>query len=318
MCVLSLFDGISCGQIALERSGTRYSNYYASEVDRFAIQVTQHNYPNTIQLGDINNWGRWKLPSIDLLLGGSPCQGFSVAGGGKGFDDQRSGLFFKYVDILLAYQPTYFLLENVKMKQEWCDIITGLLCVDPIVINSALVSAQNRVRMYWTNIPNITQPEDKGIMLKDIIEGGNVDRDKSYCIDANYFKSGSLKIYFDKKRRQLAKINKYQSQRRLMVRCDHVGEADIKGIDSMRRVYSIDAKCPTLSTCQGGHREPKITTDDVTWRKLTPLECERLQTVPDNYTAGVSNTQRYKMLGNGYTVDVIAHILKCGGLHERA
>jgi site-specific DNA-cytosine methylase len=195
------------------------------------------------------------------------------------------------------------------MKKEWSDIITQYLGVDFIEINSSLVSAQSRRRYYWTNIQNIKQPENKQLLLKDIIESGDVDRDKLYCIDANYFKGGNLKQYFDKSRRQLVIEKPYQSSKRLMVKeCIQVGEADIKGFDIVKRVYSIDGKSPALTTMQGGHREPKITMDAMTWRKLTPLECERLQTVPEGYTEGVSNSQRYKMLGNGWTVDVIAHI----------
>lgn len=255
MNVLSVFDGMSCAQIALERAGIAVDKYYASEVDKYAIQVTQANYPGTVQLGDVTKVKADDLPKIDLLIGGSPCQGFSFAGKGLNFDDERSKLFFEYVRLLKECKPKYFLLENVRMKKEHQDVISDLLGVQPITINSSLLSAQNRVRLYWTNIPNVTQPEHRGIILADILENGAVDRDKSYCIDANYFKGGNLKQYFEKKRRQLVFID-------------------------------------------SGHR------------KLTPVECERLQTVPDNCTNHVSNTQRYKMLGNGFTVDVIAHILR--------
>lgn len=354
MNVLSLFDGMSCGRIALERANIEVDNYYASEIDKYAIQITQKNYPDTIQLGDINNWKSWKLPHIDLILAGSPCQGFSNAGTGLNFIDPRSRLFFVFVDILNQYKPDYFLLENVKMKKEWQNIISGYVGLEPIKINSALVSAQNRIRLYWTNIQGIVQPIDKGILLKDIIEDGSVDRDKSYCIDANYYKGGTKKNHDSKEFQKLR-----QSERRMIVRiqgaavrnqitkqgieeqlnirkdgksncvvssfptklngvCIQVGMADdIKGHDIVRRIYSKDGKSPALTTMQGGHREPKISLStnseswirDISYRKLTPLECERLQTVPDNYTSGVSNTQRYKMLGNGWTVDVIAHIL---------
>ncbi len=264
MNILSLFDGMSCGQIALEQAGIEYDNYFSSEIDKYCIKVTQKNYPNTIQLGDIQNWHKWKLPKIDLIMGGSPCQGFSIAGAGLNFDDPRSRLFFDFVDIICVVKPRHFLLENVKMKKEWTNIISEYMRVGFILINSALVSAQSRKRLYWTNIQNIEQPQDKHIYLKDIIEHGYVNRDKSYCIDANYYKGGSLKNYLKKKRRQLVM---YQSEKRLMI---------------------------------------KESKDN--WRKLTPIECERLQTIPDNYTDCVSNTQRYKMLGNGWTVDVIAHI----------
>ena len=172
MNVLSLFDGISCGQLALERTGLVVDKYFASEIDKYAIQITQKHFPDTIQLGDVTKWKEWNLPKIDLLIGGSPCQGFSHAGAGLNFDDPRSKLFFDFVDILHHYKPQWFLLENVKMKKEWADIITGYLGVEPIEINSALVSAQNRKRLYWTNIQNVKQPEDKGILLKDILHPG--------------------------------------------------------------------------------------------------------------------------------------------------
>lgn len=257
MNVLSLFDGISCGRVALQRAGVKVDNYYASEIDKYAIKVSQANWPDIIHPGDINNWQSWDIETPDLIIGGSPCQGFSVAGKQLAFDDPRSKLFFKFVEIVKFYKPKYFLLENVRMKKEYQDIISKQLGVQPIRINSSLVSAQNRVRDYWTNIPGVTQPEDKGIYLKDIIEHGAVDKDKSYCIDANYWKGGNLKSYFEKHRRQLV-FDKY----------------------------------PTL------------------FRKLLPVECERLQNLQDNYTSSVSNTQRYKALGNGWTVDVIAHIFK--------
>jgi DNA-cytosine methyltransferase len=265
--VLSCFDGISAGQLALQKSNIKVDNYFSSEIDKYAIKITQKNFPNTIQLGDINNWREWNLPKIDLLIGGSPCQGFSVSGYGLNFDDPRSKLFFVFNDIVKYYNPEYFLLENVKMKQEWQDIISEKIGVKPIVINSALLSAQSRKRLYWTNIKNIEQPEDKCILLKNIIETGEVDRDKSYCIDANYYKGGNLKSYFDDSRRQMVFEKPYQSSKRLMVK------------DCIQ-----------------------------TWRKLTPKECERLQTFPDNYTEGISNTQRYKSLGNSFTVSVISHI----------
>ncbi len=192
------------------------------------------------------------------------------------------------------------------MKKEYQDIISGLLKVEPVFINSKDFSAQNRQRLYWTNIP-VRPWSDKGLVLKDILEvAGHVDRDKSFCLDANYWKGGNLKSYFEKNRRQL-----------VFNRCLQVGEADIKGIDSIKRVYSPEGKAPALTTCGGGHREPKVYVPPLKWRKLTPIECERLQTVPDNYTSKgimddkevkISNTQRYKMLGNGWTIDVIAHI----------
>ena len=306
MNVLSLFDGISCGRLALDRANVTVDTYLASEVDRYAINVAKSNYPDTIHLGDVRNVGKCdaSLPEIDLLIGGSPCQGFSFAGKQLNFDDPRSQLFFEYVRVLKQTKPKYFLLENVRMKQGSMDAITDLLGVEPVAINSNLVSAQNRYRLYWTNIPMDGLPDDKGIMLKDIIEDDYVtDRDKSHCIDANYFKGGNLKSYFEKHRRQLVFSDNLQPK--ILQRGRGFNSGGIK---------AKDGKTPSLSTSSWEHNNHLTFDEGFTWRKLTPLECERLQTVPDNYTKGVSNTQRYKMLGNGWTVDVVAHIFR--GLHE--
>ena len=304
--VFSLFDGMSCGQLALKKANIPVGIYHASEIDKWAIKITQKNFPFTLQMGDITQLDDRRLEiireeiGIDLVMGGSPCQGFSFAGKNLNFEDPRSKLFFDFVRVLKILKPKYFLLENVRMKKESQDVISKYLGVESIAINSNLVSAQNRHRLYWTNIP-FSIPDDKGIILADILEDGVTDREKSHFLDANYFKGGNLKSYFEKHRRQLVFNN----------RCIQVGEAsDIKGFDIIKRVYSPEGKAPTLTTMGGGHREPKVIVDELTWRKLTPLECERLQTVPDGYTEGVSNTQRYKMLGNGWTVDVVAHILK--------
>jgi len=315
MNVLSLFDGMSCGRIALERAGIPVTNYFASEIDKYAITVAKKNYPDTVHLGDVTNVRNFvHLPllvvpdetgdgeqhhRIDLLIGGSPCQGFSFAGKQLNFDDPRSKLFFEYVRLFRRLKPKYFLLENVNMKKEYQDVISEQLGVQPIRINSNLVSAQNRDRLYWTNIPVSGPPEDKGIVLKDILESGFVDRDKAHCIDANYFKGGNLKSYFEKHRRQLVFSDDGLC---------HVGDADLKGHDYIRRVYHPEGKSPALCAASGGNLEPKTLSSETTWRKLTCLEAERLQTVPDGYTEGVSNTQRYRMLGNGWTVDVISHI----------
>lgn len=308
MKVLSLFDGLSGGQIALKRIGVKIDQYYASEVDKYAITIAKKNNPEMVHLGDVTKWREWGLPwgEIDLLIGGSPCQGFSFAGKRLNFEDPRSRLFFVYVEILehiRALNPNVkFLLENVKMTKQSLDAISETLGVQPVFINSSLVSAQNRQRYYWANW-DISQPADKGLVLADIVEDGAVDRDKSHCIDANYFKGGNLKSYFEKHRRQLV-----FSKDGL---CE-VGEADLNGHDLVKRVYHPAGKSPTVNTMSGGNREPKILVHPDKWRKLTPLECERLQTVPEGYTEGVSNSQRYKMLGNGWTVDVIAHIFKEG------
>lgn len=312
MNVLSLFDGISAGQVALERSGIQVHNYYAAEIDKHAIKVTQANYPNTIQLGDVTKWREWDIDwsSIDLLIGGSPCQGFSFAGKQLAFEDPRSALFFVYVDILnhiRSVNPDVkFLLENVKMKKEYLDVISDQLGVEPVFINSALVSAQNRQRYYWANW-GVGLPEDKGIVLGDIIENGVVDRDKSWCIDANYFKGGNLKSYFEKHRRQLVMYQpcRVSERGRRLTVCGT--KRDDKNGDIVRGYeVATDGKTSALTTVQ----KDNYVCEDYCIRKLTPIECERLQTFPDGYTEHVSNTQRYKALGNSWTVDVVAHIFK--------
>ncbi len=273
--VLSLFDGMSCGQIALNRVGIKYDNYFASEIDKHAIKVTQTNYPNTIQLGDVTKVKGNDLPKIDLLIGGSPCQGFSFAGKGLNFDDPRSKLFFEFVRIKNETQPKYWMLENVKMKVEYQNIISEILGVKPTLINSKLVSAQSRERLYWTNIP-ITTLNDKSIVIADVV-GIKTDNKSAEII--------VMKNIYPKKGQN-------------------------------GNVYAINGKCKTLSAGVGitgngigSSNAPKIEWDNVHgWRRLTATECERLQTVPDNYTDCVSDTQRYKMLGNGWTIDVIAHI----------
>lgn len=312
MNVLSCFDGISCGRVALSRAGIPVSSYHASEIDKYAIQISQKNHTDIIQLGDITKWREWDIPQPDLIIGGSPCQGFSFAGKQLAFNDPRSMLFFKFVDILNHYKPNYFLVENVRMKKEYQDVITGLLGVEPIIINSSLVSAQNRLRYYWTNIPGVTQPADKCIYLKDIIEHGVVDKDKSYCIDANYWKGGNLKQYFEKHRRQLLfnysdqKVKILQtSERGRRLTPDGTKRDDKNGIVVRGYETRTDGKTCALTTVQ----KDNYVTEDFIIRKLTPLECERLQTIPDFYTEGVSNTQRYRALGNAWTVDVIAHVL---------
>tara|TARA_R110002096_G_scaffold75802_1_gene179196 strand:+ start:41 stop:874 length:834 start_codon:yes stop_codon:yes gene_type:complete len=273
MNVLSLFDGMSCGQIALERVGIKVDNYFASEIDKYAIQVTQNNYPNTKQVGSVTEIKCKDLPKIDLLIGGSPCQSFSRGGDGSGFDG-KSKLFWEYVRILKETKPKYFLLENVKMKREWQDVISEALGIEPIFIDSSLITAGRRERLYWTNIPNIQQPKDKGIVLNDILEK---------TVEQKYYLS-------DKRINLIFNGVKYGLTNKI---CDRNGKS-----------FTLSA-----SMGMGGGYEPKIK-DKGTYRKLTPIECERLQTVPDNYTDQVSNSQRYKMLGNGWTVDVIAHIFK--------
>lgn len=273
MNVLSLFDGISCGQLALNRAGIKYNNYYASEIDKFTKLITQKNFPNTFQLGDINNWKDWgiDLGSIDLIFAGFPCQSWSVAGCQKGDEDTRGALVHTLIDVWQAVKKknpnVYFLFENVKMKKEFITYINNLFGIEGVLINSALVSAQNRKRLYWTNIPNVTQPEDKGIVLADIIAWSRSTR---YPKNADSY------------------------------------------VESRSR---LDGKANTLTTGNGcGSFSSKNYMPDsslsLNRRELTVEECETLQTLPIGFTEGISNSQRFKAVGNGWTVDVIAHILK--------
>lgn len=303
---------MSCGRIALDRAGIVPNAYYSSEIDKYAITVSHANYPDIIRLGDVRTVTANALPKIDLLMAGSPCQGFSFAGKQLNFEDERSKLFFEFVRILNETKPKYFLLENVIMKKEYQDVISSYLGVQPIMINSSVVSAQNRKRLYWTNIPNIGYLADKGILLNSIIEDGYVDREKSFCLDASYFKGGNLTQYFEKSRRQLVNTNcdEYMAARIVGRRLKDGVRADYDKSIPIVQTIEINEnpnKVNCLTTVQKDNVLVKVTKG---YRSLTPLECERLQTVPDNYTAHVSNSQRYKMLGNGWTVDVIAHILK--------
>jgi len=390
--VLSLFDGLSAGNLALERAGYKSGvdyNYYASEVDKYAINVASKNFPNIIQLGDVCGVKAKDLPPIDLIVGGSPCQGFSFAGKQLAFDDPRSALFFEFVRLLKEIKPKYFLLENVKMKKEFLDVISEQVSacypdfqgedmfggkIEPLLVNSALVSAQNRQRYYWTNIPNVKQPEQRGIVLRDILQ----TNPESYTLMSDKFskrqEGRSCLVDMNKEKASNLSAMEYVKNGRQgdYLACDDTGipkdlsetrntpkqvgiASDINGHDILKRVYSPEGKSPTLNTMGGGNREPKIvagawrgrsldkegknvdwkstkpkqmlelrkdkksnalsqaTKDNVVveneiyWRKLTCIECELLQTVPKNYTNYASNSQRYKMLGNSFTVDVIAH-----------
>ena len=397
--VLSLFDGMSGTQIALDRLGKKISKYHASEVDPKAIQITQKNYPETNQLGDINNWKDWDIDwsKIGLVVGGFPCQSWSVAGKQTGDRDNRGQLFWVMLDIMkhvLDHNPNAkYLMENVRMSNVFEEYITyhtekALPNVNKYLINSSLVSAQNRKRFYWTNIVlDEPQPKDKGIVLKDILEDydaigdelfhsdkaiqymerGNKkwmqagdrradrytqtpDKEKAFTLTANFHK-GVPYNYFDDTR---ATSNETTG----LILEGHA--TNLNGHDYVKRIYSPDGKAPSLCASSGGNLEPKVSVkgarivnrrldengtrkdndtsikpqarievraDDISnclttvqkdsivvknkrWRKLSCTECERLQTVPDGYTAGVSNTQRYRMLGNGFTVSVIEHILK--------
>lgn len=346
--VLSLFDGISCGRVALERAGIAVDNYYASEIDKYAITIAQKNFPGTVQLGDIETVDISQLPQIDILFCGFPCQDLSIAGNRNGLKGERSGLFYKAIEIHHDINPHWFLYENVEsMDKKSRRIISDILGVNPVCVDSSLVSAQHRKRLYWTNIPGsmqtlfgnrISQPKDKHIFLRDIIEDDAfTDRLKSYSIDANYHRGMTGQEYLNRRRRQMVMVtNTHPSGKGMNGRvfdtsgkspalttnkgegikiqtsnnCVEVGKADLNGHDCVKRVYGLEGKCPTLCTGTGGSHEPKVAVNDKQWRKLSPVECERLQTLPDGYTEGVSNTQRYKTLGNGWTVDVIVHILQ--------
>ena len=381
--VLSLFDGMSCGRLALERAWIPVRRYFASEIDKYAIQIATKNFPDIHQIGNAewvevyynitcgkDSWYHikskiwdyrvWEL-GIDLLIGGSPCQWFSNAGKGLNFEDSRSKLFFEFVRILNEAKPRYFLLENVKMKKEWQNTISEhLFGIQPVEIDSALVSAQRRKRLYrvWKRNADwsysqvvIKQPEDKGILLKDILQ------DKF-----------EKRYYIDQAKVQNTDTKQSNFLKKILFNINPSG----KGMNG--NVYNPEHKSPTLTTNKGewikiiqlprgknpgGVKEGKSPTissnywqynnflvgnqynkrvfTDKSWclwtgmgrtnkqgmwvyngsitpenfiRKLTPIECERLQTLPDDYTAGVSNSQRYKMLGNGWTIDVIAHIFR--------
>ena len=285
MNILSLFDGISCGRVALERAGVKVDNYFASEIDEYAIKMSRFNHDDVQQIGNVLNIDETALPQIDLIMGGSPCQGFSFAGKGLAFDDPRSRLFFEFVDLIDRCKPKYFLLENVRMKKEFLDIITEYLEVEPILINSSLVSAQSRQRYYWTNIPNVGPPEDTcSDMLQDILEPRP---------SRKYLAGQQLR-------------DNYQGGNQLNP--NYKSQAN--------RIHDIDKKAPTIMAGSHGYANGYVNQDgDI--RKLTPIECERLQTLPDNYTDGVSDTQRYKGLGNGWTVDVVAHILRYKNLKKK-
>lgn len=309
MKVLSLFDGISCGRLAFERAGIPVEKYYASEIDKYAIQVAQKNYPDTIQVGDVNKLNYMELLDVDIIIGGSPCQDLSIAKQNRqGLRGERSGLFWKYVEALEVIKPKYFLLENVaSMRNEDRDAITETLRklypeTECIMINSALVSAQQRKRYYWTNW-HVEQPQDKGILLKNILESGEPYLNKSETLTSSY--NGA--VFWNSIERH---------QRTMVAEPIRIGELDGLGKGQANRIYSVRGKSVCLNANGGGGGaktglyKVDLPDGDYIVRKLTPVECERLQTLPDGWTDGVSNTQRYKAIGNGWTVDVIAHILK--------
>ena len=411
--VLSCFDGLSGGQLALERSGIKVNQYFASEIDKYAIAVAKYNYPNMIHLGDVKKIDTTTLPKIDLMLAGSPCTDLSFAGLGKGLvKGEQSSLFFDWWELVQELKPKYIFLENVRMKEEYKKQISEILGFEPTAINSSLVSAQNRYRLYWFGVRDgdtykaipISQPEDRGIVLADILEQGLDDSwtlsDQAQDRARNNPRSRAFTPEQEKSGALLSNQYKQSTDSLYAVAdgCIQVGEtAEIKGYDIIKRVYSPEGKAPTLTTMQGGHREPKVATtdpkggrivnrrkvdgvrkdnqldlplkpylevraddktncistvqkdnvvvsqirdkskavrvggrgsydrhewdsvDELHWRKLTPKECARLQTVPDNHcimgnfdgvVKPISKSQQYKMLGNGWTIDVIAHILE--------
>ena len=308
MNVLSLFDGMSCGQIALDQLGIKVDNYFAAEIDKYAIKVSQQNFPGTIHLGDVKDIKGTDLPEIDLLIGGSPCQGFSFAGKNLNFDDPRSKLFFEYARLLKELKPKYFLLENVRMKKESMDVISEYLGVEPIAINSNLVSAQNRYRLYWTNIPMEGLPQDKGIMLKDILEPAEQIDDAYYYSNKSiaYMERGNEKWQQAGAKRADRYTQTPDTKKAFTITANFYKGVPYNYFDDVRD----KSKCVRSGGRSSYDRHEWDSVDMHHIRKLTVKECERLQTVPDGYTCGVSNTQRYKLLGNGWTVGVIKHIFK--------
>lgn len=338
MKILSLFDGISCGRVALERANIPVEAYYASEIDKYAIQISQKNYPDIIQVGDVKLLTSAKnilcrdatefhdTGYIDLLIGGSPCQDLSIAKKDrKGLDGERSGLFWEYVRILKETKPKYFILENVNsMPKEAKQIITDTFGVEPIMINASLVSAQNRKRLFWTNIPGVTLPEDKGILLRDVLEP-KVDDSFIVKPKSNTVRTSGRSSGIDDKHNwdtiRIGQIGKGgQGDRIYSTKGKSVALSALGGGRGAKTgLYAValrnrgQGKKPEI----GGHKANAMTTvqtdsmimENTTIRKLTPVECERLQGLPDNYTDGVSNSQRYKACGNAFNVDVVAHIL---------
>lgn len=294
MNVLSLFDGISCGMIALERANIKVKNYFSSEIESHAEGISKYNYPNIIRLGDVHNYQEWDLPKIDLLIGGSPCQDLSIAKANReGLNGEKSSLFYEYVKCLEKFKPKYFLLENNNsMPKEAKDEISKILGVEPIMINSSLVSGQMRKRLYWTNIPGVELPKDKNIKLQDILDSGFVDREKSLCITRRYAGFNGSQDYF--RHRYFGKS---------------FGQAVFEGNttpeehkDIYKKYGKYSGKCENVV----GYL-----------RQLTHNECERLQTLPKDYTKyEIKNGEivetpkgmRYEVIGNGWTVDVISHI----------
>lgn len=355
--VLSLFDGISCGMVALERAGIPVKKYVAYEIDQYATQISKKNYPDIRHHGDVFKGDFTKYKGCDLLIGGSPCTFWSIAKREREITPDGIGgqLFIQYVRALHESGAKYFLYENnFSIHKDIKAFISEQLGVQPIMINSALVSAQQRKRCYWTNIPGVTQPEDRGILLKDILEGAVGWQDKSYCMTANYYKVGntSVSVTHDIEKHIRTRVAEPVpsvntdvpvnpmpdgKSRTLKAQYSHTSMANFVRDDNLaasgaatpirignigkttgqaNRVYSVRGKSVVCLQSQAGGSGAKtglykidLPDGDYIIRKLTPVEAERLQTLPDNYTEGISNSQRYKCIGNGWTVDVIAHIL---------
>lgn len=337
MRVLSLFDGISCARVAFEKAGIKVDAYYASEIDKHAIAVSKKNYPDIIQLGSVV--GLTPPEGIDFLIGGSPCQDLSIAKKDRqGLDGDRSGLFWEYVRIKEECNPTYFILENVaSMPKKDRDLITITLGVQPVLFNASLVSAQCRKRLFWTNL-KFDLPEDRGILLKHILQpDGEVDErmvsdGKAFCLTATY-QGATESNSIERKQRTMVKFTPTaQTGRNETKKLGYVGEFDHQA----KRVYDEEGKLPALNvvcnsmvkvghigtsngkanrvydpsgkSCTLSTSSPLVQCSSI--RKLTPIECERLQSLPDNYTEGIAKTNRYKCLGNAFNVDVVSHILR--------
>jgi DNA (cytosine-5)-methyltransferase 3A len=407
MNVLSLFDGMACGLVALKRAGIKVDNYFASEINKWAIKIAKKNHPEIIHLGDVQDYQKWELPKIDLILAGPPCQGFSCSGNRLDFNDPRSQLFFKAIEILWDIQKinpgVKFLIENVSsMRKNVRTELDELLQVPSIAIDSNLVSAQNRNRLYWSESPG-PQPLDKNIYLRDILEpevdkkyylhktisGKSTlrrlvdsirfedEKSKSILTESGFTKMGNTVIARDEqvvtmpngkrsikhlvdgmkfdneKARALTStgsrnISGSNSTCLIVQRPRGKNDGGLKAIDGKttsptgskwhdnnflfqhiwkhgdnktflkvcrklgRKPDQVKASCLQVAGKSGGNHSNMdlILYNDMSFRRFTPIECERLQTLPDNYTEGVSNTQRYKMIGNGWTVDIIVHILR--------
>jgi len=352
MNILSLFNGISGLHLACDRAGLKVNNCYYSEIDKYANQVTEKQYPDDVALGDVTKWREWNIDwsSIDLVSAGFPCQAWSVAGKQLGDKDERGMLFWTTLEIIkhvLYFNPkAKFLMENVKMKKNFEQYIThhteqALGMVEKTLINSALVSAQNRQRYYWTNF-EVTQPEDKGILLKDILEqvgvgaaynrkdGIGKELNKAYCLNASDWRGlnrnqtqtavvlgGAIRGRYneDGSTSQRLEVNNTGRTNTLTtVQKDNVVVFKDKSQTILATIYKENAKSMVkrnkMGLCVSDENSNEYEKDGIHYRKLTPLECERLQTLPDNWTDCISNTQRYKAIGNGWTIDVIAHILR--------